>query len=109
MTQNQETTGKTSDPHETVGRVLTAALTLGDERAWHAFATVARARLDELERAALSFASLRSQQSDQAEWTAEAAIRGPVHTPLSSFLDTEAGRQALFEWRREQDRRRARR
>ena len=57
---------------------------------------------------ALGFATLRSQAPEDAALTAGAAINGTVHRSPPSFLDADAGRTALIEWREARDRRRAR-
>ena len=88
--------------HSIVARTLRNALTLADFEAWGAFSTIAAARLDERERAALAFAALKAQTPDHAEMTAGAAINGSVGT---SFLDTPKGRAALIAWREQRDRR----
>ena len=105
MLHNQITTGNLpTKNHNVVARTLQNALTLADFEAWDAFSTIAAARLDERERAALAFAALKTQTPGHAEMTAEAAIYGTVAT---SFIDTPKGRAALIAWREQRDRRRA--
>lgn len=98
-----------STNHEAVTRILAHALTLGDAWGWEAFSAIAQARLEPTETAALAFAALRAQDQDDAALSADAAINSTVHPTRPSFIDTEAGRRSLIEWREQRDRRRVRR
>jgi hypothetical protein len=87
MAQKQSYTSEIETKnHNIVARTLKNALTLGHFEAWGAFATVAAARLDDRERAALAFAALKTQSPDHAWMTVEAALDDGAGPPLAPFM-----------------------
>ncbi len=72
--------------HKRMSRMIGYTLTLGDADAWAGFTTVAMARLNVEERAALAWAALRAlDTTEQAEQVAEAVLSFADY-PLPTFL-----------------------
>lgn len=70
-----------ADPHKRVARCMVNALTIGGYDAWSAASAIWAMRLTETERAALSFAALKSLDTAQAALVVEAVFPGG-DTPL---------------------------
>ncbi|WP_299850113.1 hypothetical protein [uncultured Roseovarius sp.] len=76
-----------ADTHKRAARCMVYALTIGGYDAWEAASAVWAARLTEEERAALSFAALKSLQTDQARMVVE-AVFAEGDTPLPPLLSS---------------------
>jgi hypothetical protein len=70
-----------------VSRALGYTLFLSEEKNWHGFSTVLRARLTERERAALSYASLNSMDYENAYMTAEAVLGSGASYPMAPLFN----------------------
>jgi hypothetical protein len=81
--------------HKAVARSIGYALTTGDNDGWGMFTTVVLLRLDDAERAGMTYAALRSLHPDHVEDTLEAALgrsgAGMPQAPLFNHMD-----QAVF-------------
>jgi len=95
--RDQDTTGKSNpaigkqiaDRHKRAARCIGYALFLGDLDNWLGLVPILRARLNDEERAALAFASLKALDRDQAERVVQAAFQG-AEVPLPSCGDPVA-------------------
>ena len=76
--------------HKRMSRMMGYTLTLSGFDAWEGFSLVAMARMTTAERAALSWASLRSLDTpEQVELVAESVLK-PAGCPLPTFLSPMA-------------------
>lgn len=81
-----------ADAHKRAARCMVYALTTGGHEAWEATSAIWTARLTNEERAALSFAALKSLDPDQAAMVVEAVFPdgGVPIPPLLSSADEAA-------------------
>lgn len=89
---NQPKRNHYAGQHKRAARCMVHALTLGDYDAWEATSAIWAARLADQERAALSFAALKSLQPEQAATVVEAVFSDSAvpFPPLISSADEAA-------------------
>lgn len=89
---NQPRRNRYADQHKRAARCIVHALTLGDYDAWEATSAVWAARLTDQERAAITFAALKSLKPEQAATVVEAVFNSSAvpFPPLVSSADEAA-------------------